>query len=178
MLKLNFPLPVKPICAIIYSSEDYYNKAKLILLKKFGSIDFESEAIDFVFTDYYHDEMGLKLWRKIISFKKLISPHRIVDVKLFTIKIEKKFARDNKRIVNIDPGYINEAKLVLATTKDFSHRIYLGRGIFAEVTLRYDKKEGFVSFSTTFPDYKTPKYHQALLNIRNIYCQQIKPIKL
>lgn len=173
MLVFNKPCLVKLICAVLYSSQEKYSKTKNVLTRKFGPIDFESKEIDFTFTDYYTPEMGKPLWRRFISFKKLVSPEKIVAVKHFCVNLEKKFAPNNKRIVNLDPGYLNESRLILSTTKDFSHRIYLGKGVFAEITLLYQNNQ-FNDFPTTFPDYRTNQYKEILTNIRNLYRQQIK----
>lgn len=168
MLHPQFPLPVKVICAFIYSQEKIYQKVKVILTKKLGKIDFESEIIAFNFTPYYYKEMGQPLFRRFISFQKLQKPEYLIETKLFCMKIEAKFAVEERRIVNIDPGYINSAKLVLATTKDFSHRIYLGKGVFAETTLYFSNGD-FCAFPTTFPDYCTDGYRGIFCSIRLIY---------
>jgi len=178
MLEIQLPLPVKFICGFIYLKEEIYLKSRAILEKKFGKIDFESQRIDFSFTDYYCPEMGKPLYRRFVSFKRLKDPRYFPDIKLFCIKIEKKYSLNQKRRVNIDPGYINDAKLVLTTTKDFSHRIYLAKGIYAEVTL-YFKDKKFSDFLTTFPDYRTKEYKEIFYKIRDIYHRNIKnePIK-
>lgn len=172
MLNLQFPLPVKPICAFIYSEEKFYKKAETFIIKKLGEIDFISPIIDFNHTDYYRPEMGKPLFRRFISFKKLKDPSAFAGIKLFCIKIEKKLAKKGKRGVNIDPGYINEAKLVLTTTKDFSHRIYLNKGIYAEATLAFINGK-FREHPATFPDYRTETYKDIFSNIRNLYRRQI-----
>lgn len=172
MLKTHLPLPVKFVCAFIYTTEEIYQHTKLILEKKFGKIDFESEKIDFNYTDYYSPEMGNPLHRRFISFKKLRRREQFINIKLYCLKLEKKFALNLRRRINIDPGYLTDAKLVLTTTKNFSHRIYLGKGVYAEVTLRY-LKNNFSEFSTTFPDYRTLKYKTIFSNIRKIYHRQI-----
>lgn len=166
------PLPVKFICGFIYTTEEIYQGTKKKLERKFGPIDFESERIDFTSTEYYYPEMGKPLSRRFISFKKLRKPEQFVNIKLYCVKLEKKFALNLHRRINIDPGYINEAKLILTTTKDFAHRIYLGKGIYAEVTLSY-LNGCFSEFPTTFPDYRTPRYKKIFFNIRKIYRQQI-----
>ena len=172
MLKLQIPESVKFICGFIYAREGSYQQTRHVLERKFGPIDYESEKIDFSFTDYYQPEMGSGLKRCFISFKKLRSPEQFISIKLFCIKLEKKFAFKGKRSINIDPGYVNEAKLVLTTTKDFSHRIYLGKGIFAEVTLKF--KEGSFQHSlTTFPDYRTDLYKDIFKAIRKAYRQDL-----
>jgi hypothetical protein len=171
MLNLEFPKQVKPIFGFIYNSEKNYSKAKTILTKKYGKIDFESKRIDFNYTNYYFPEMGKPLFRRFISFLKLKDPSQFIKVKLFSLKIEKKFSKANHRTVNIDPGYLHQAKLVLTTTKDFFHRLYLGKGIYAEVTLFY--KDGRLQhLPTTFPDYRTDDYKKIFWQIRNIYIKQ------
>ncbi len=150
-----------------------YQKTRAILQKKFGKIDFETNCLNFNFTHYYEKEMGAPLSRRFISFAKLKRPDDLVSAKLFCMKIEKKFAKANMRSVNIDPGYLNEAKLVLTTTKDYHHRIYVGRGIFEEVTLYYAKSD-FRNFDTTYPDYRTVEYKNYFRTIRGKYRQDIK----
>jgi hypothetical protein len=173
MLERKLSLPVKFICAFLYREEDIYTATKKILCRKFGKIDFESERIDFNFTDYYEKEMGKPLFRKFLSFAKLPDASNFVKIKLFCIKIEKKLSQNGKRNINIDPGYLTEAKLVLTTTKDYSHRVYLSKGIHAEVTLYYSGGK-FCDFATTYPDYQTAQYKEILLKIRKIYHEQIK----
>jgi hypothetical protein len=175
MLEIKLPLPVKFICAFLYREENIYLAAKKILCRKFGTIDFESERIDFDFTDYYENEMGKPLFRRFLSFVKLQDASAFVKIKLFCIKVEKKFSENGKRNVNIDPGYLTEAKLVLTTTKDYSHRVYLAKGVYAETTLYYNDAK-FCDFNTTYPDYRTAKYKQILLSIREIYHGQLKNI--
>ncbi|MFC1514354.1 DUF4416 family protein [Candidatus Omnitrophota bacterium] len=175
MLELSKPKKVKLVAAFIYASPQTYKKATSSLIKRFGPIDLESKALDFDFTEYYNTEMGSGLKRGFISFKKLIDPGQIVEVKLFTVKLEKRLAIVRKRRINIDPGYVNEAKLVLSTTKDFSHRVYLGKRIFAEVTLIY-KNKGFRSLPWTFPDYRTTTYKNIFTQIRNLYKEGLKSL--
>lgn len=161
---------VKLICGFIFNDLKYVTLAKKILIKKFGPLDFESEDIKFDYTNYYEKELGINLTRKFVSFKKLINPDKLSVIKLFTNSLEDKLSFDKKRTINIDPGYLDLAKLVLATTKDFSHRIYLNKGIFAEITLTYQNKT-FNPHPLTYPDYATPKYIQIFNKIREDYFQ-------
>lgn len=148
---------VKLIIGLI-GKENLFSKVKAKLLTKFGMIDFSSTILAFTSTDYYNREMGSDLKRQFLSFKRLISPDMLPDIKNYTNTLESNFYSGNKRrLVNIDPGYLSIAKLVLATTKDHQHRIYLGKGIFAEVTLRY-KGKTFCSWDWTYPDYCTKEY--------------------
>jgi hypothetical protein len=163
-------IPVKLFVGIITLAQPrLLNRAKKTLEKKFGRIDAESDIWNFDFTDYYQREMGKNLVRQFVSFKKLIDPGRLAHIKTSTNKIEEFFCRKNgTRRVNLDPGYITQSSLVLATTKAFGHRIYLGKGIFAEVTLRYQKGD-FLPHEWTYPDYRTDKYRNFFKKIRKIY---------
>lgn len=175
MLHKRFPLPVKFIIGFIYPREEIYIKTKNILSRKFGNIDFETESFPFNYTDYYEQEMGKGLLKRFISFRKLVNPDKFAKIKSSCVKIESKFSVTGRRQINIDPGYLNEAKLILTTTKDFFHRIYLGKGIYAEVTLYY-KGDNFCDFPTTYPDYRTSEYKNVFLSIRELYRRQVKKI--
>ena len=163
---------VKLIIGLIYRDSRQYLAVKPILLRAFGNIDFESAELPFNYTDYYKKEFGPNLTRRFISFSRLISPATLAAIKVRTIKIERKKNLQGKRAINIDPGYIDMAKLVLASTKDFCHRIYLDRGIFAEITLVY-KKTSFTFWDWTYPDYRTPEYITIFNSIRQTYAQQL-----
>jgi len=165
--------PVKLVIGFISAEEKLFASAQAYLIKKFGKIDFQSKIIPFNFTDYYREEFGLGLKRKFISFKRLIPADELVQIKILANSLEEKFSKGKKRRLNIDPGYLDSAKLVLATTKDFNHRIFLGKGIFAEVTLTY-KKDSFQPFEWTYPDYRSQQYLAIFNGIRAIYRSQIK----
>ena len=173
MGKISKHQPVKLIVGFIFKEGAYFNKAKTILEKKFGSIDFESTALPFVHTDYYEKEFGRDLEKKIISFKRLIKPQSLSKIKVTTNRIEEKLSREGRRRVNIDPGYLDLAKLVLASTKDYKHRVYLNHGIYSEITLFYENNS-FRFWEWTYPDYKTGEYIEIFNRIRKIYGQQIK----
>lgn len=176
MGKIKKAVPVKLIIGFIYKEESVLLQAKKLLLKCFGKIDFESTKCLFNHTDYYEQEFGKDLFRKFMSFSTLIPADKIADIKIFTNAIEKKLAEDSFRKINIDPGYINLSKLVLATTKDYIHRIYLGKGIYAEMTLFYRNKT-FNPWEWTYTDYKTQHYLEIFAKIRELYAKQIQPAK-
>ena len=140
MGKITPAKPVKLIIGFIFKEKKIFNSLKSVLIKHFGEVDFESRIMPFTLTDYYRDEFGSGLKRIFISFRKLIRPQQISGIKILTNKIEEESSCANKRLINIDPGYLDSAKLVLASTKDYVHRIYLGKGIYAEVTLFYQDK--------------------------------------
>ena len=174
MAKIREHEKVKLIVAMISSGEEFFGRVEDALKERFGEIDFASQIIPFNFTNYYQDEMGSGLSRKFICFRNLIYPDRIVDIKIYTNDLERKFSNINRgRNINIDPGYISAAKLVLASAKNFSHRIYLRQGVYAEITLRY-VKGNFKPWEWTFPDYRTDGYIEIFNEIRKIYMKQIK----
>ncbi|MBU4345787.1 MAG: DUF4416 family protein [Candidatus Omnitrophica bacterium] len=173
MGKIKAHQPVKLIVGFIFKEEGTCLKAQASLERRFGRADFQSQALDFIHTGYYEKEFGKGLKRKFISFKKLIAPHTLAKIKIITNQIEKKLSRAGIRRINIDPGYLTLAKLILATTKDYRHRIYLRKGIYAEVTLSYQGKT-FCPWEWTFADYKTVEYIDIFNRIRELYAQQIK----
>ena len=159
---------VKLFSAITFADKNKYQQAKNIIVEQYGSIDLETKIFDFTFTNYYTAEMGKNLYKQFISFQKLIQPEELIDIKLFTNNIEAQFTINNKRIVNIDPGYLTNGNIVLATTKNFSHRIYLGKGIYGDMHMQY-MHNNFVFNNWTYPDYKQPLTIEFLQKVRVIY---------
>ncbi len=154
---------------ILYGDRRAYEDLKEELSIEFGEVDYESEEIDFKWTNYYEDELGDRIKRIFISFSPLISPEQISHIKRVTNRME----GVGKRRINLDPGYISGGKLVLATTKDQAHRIYLGEGIYAEVTLRF--REGkFLPFDYTYPDYRSEEYNAIFIEIRKRYLEELR----
>ncbi len=120
-------------------------------------------------TDYYQKEMGAGLKRHFVFFKNPVQPEGVVEIKLQTIKIEQQYLNDSGgRRINLDPGYLDSAKIVLVSTKDFSHRIYLGNGIYGEVTLLFSGGD-YRELPYTFPDFRTSEYHDVFKKARERY---------
>lgn len=167
---------VKLFCGIIGRNREIIARSRAELIPLLGDIDHESEEMPFDFTNYYTPEMGSGLLRQFVSFKKPGDPRQLAGIKLATNDIEDKFAVtvDGKtiRTVNIDPGYITAANLILATTKDFAHRICIGDGIYAEVTLIF-RKSGLVFFDWTYPDFKSGKYTPFFIETRRRYMEEV-----
>ncbi|MCX5713597.1 MAG: DUF4416 family protein [Candidatus Omnitrophica bacterium] len=160
------------IIGLIYKDEAVLSLVFSALKKLFGSIDFESNALNFNHTDYYQKEFGADLKKRFISFRKLIPPEQLSRIKIKTNRIESKLSTRGARRVNIDPGYLDLSKLLLATTKDYRHRIYIGDGIFAEITLYYQDKS-FKPWEWTYPDYRTLEYIETFNHLREIYRKQV-----
>lgn len=171
--KIGIPKHVKLFVGLITNEISLIERIKDTLMKRFGETDSQSDLLNFDFTAYYDKEMGSDLKRKFLSFKKLISMENINTVKIFTNRLEKKFSAQGKRRINIDPGYISLSKLVLLTTKDYYHRIYLGKGIYAEVTLYY-KDKALKPLEWTYPDFKSDNYIEFFKRVRDAYSSQLE----
>lgn len=147
------------------------------LTKTHGPVALESPVYDFVETEYYQKTMGDDLKKQFIAFEQLVSPEAIVAAKINSNQLEIQCADENDypqpRPVNLDPGYISEAKLVLATTKDRDHRLYIADGIFAEVTLHYRSKT-WCSSRWTYPDYQRADFQQYFHKCRHHLRQQYR----
>jgi hypothetical protein len=154
MAVLRPPKKEKIIAGFIYSSPEDYAASSAILAEKFGAMDFDSGEQYFEHTDYYEAEMGKNLKRRFVSFSALADPSELCAIKIFTNSVEEEFLFPGtpRRRVNIDPGLLSEPKLVLASTKNFTHRIYIGSSIWAEVTLRYIG-DSYTTLEWTYPDY-------------------------
>jgi len=138
-----------------------------------GDTDWVSPPFPFDMTDFYEPEMGEKLTRHLVSIRDLLSPADLVKVKEETLLLEDEWKLEGRRRVNLDPGYIDFNKVVLASLKPGGWKIYLDRGIWADMNLYYSKG-GFLRFGWTFPDFRSGKYDRVLLKIRSIYKDQVK----
>jgi hypothetical protein len=128
------------------------------------------------FTSYYELEMGDKLKKCFVACKALIAPEYLPSLKVNTNALEEKYKLDDKRRINIDPGYITQAKLILATTKNYSHRIYIGRGIFGDVHMQFSNKS-YQAQPWTYPDYKDEKNVTFFNSVRQRYLEQLADFK-
>jgi len=163
MGEIRKPLPVKLFVGMLSPEPALFDVCAEILREEYGPFDCRSEVLPWDKTDYYRDEMGAGIVRTFIFFERLFDPADLPKIKLFTNGIEKDFAAQEgtvlRRRINLDPGYVTEAKVVLATTKDFAHRVYIGSSIYAEVTLTYSAQDRrFTSFDYTYPDFRTDAY--------------------
>ncbi len=162
---------VKLFVGMLYPSKSWFEWALDRLQERFGEIDLISDEWDFVWTDYYKD-ISPHLKRRFVSFSHLYSLEGLYKAKIISNRIEELSGSDDKsRNVNLDPGYIDGARLVLYSTKDHAHRIYIAEGIYAEVTLRFIKGS-FVDFDYTYFDYRSSEYKQFFVRVRELYLKQ------
>jgi len=198
MWELKEPKPVKLIVGILAANEDALGAAAEAVGKETGKIDLKSEVWPFTQTDYYENELGTNALRQFVSIEKLIDPGKLSEIKHKTNKMEQELAEEIGRAklgkppaelganqygkiiikqlprpVNLDPGFIEPSKLILASTKNFSHRIYIGNKMYAEVTLMYEKGN-WRHLEWTFPDYRQQKYHEFFNKVRSRLMEQLK----
>ena len=165
--------PVKLIVSLFSGESRLLDDAIRALSEKYGKVDFISASAPFAYTDYYTKEFGNSLIRRLVAFDRLIRPDSLPDVKLWTNSLERRLSVEGRRRVNIDPGYIAKAHLLLATGKGYSHRPYLRDGIYADLTLIYRNK-AFQSLPWTYPDYAGEEMIGMLTRIREKYGLQMK----
>jgi hypothetical protein len=159
------PSSVKLFAGIMYDENLEIGPVVGAMEERCGKTELVFGPIPFSWTDYYAPEMGRRLQKQYRCFSGLVRRDELPDIKLWTNRLEQEYALEGRRQVNIDPGYMARDKLVLATTKDFYHRLYLGKGIYGEVTLHF-QKGAFRHFSWTYPDYKDTRVQEFLIKVR------------
>ncbi len=138
-----------------------------------GPVDWVSPELFFDRTKYYAGEMGWPLHRRFVAFKKLVPPNQLIELKLKTNTIEQQDLIDGNRRINIDPGYISAERLILVTGKNFTHRVYLSRGVYADLTLIFQKGR-FEPLKWTYPDYADPDMIRFFNELRTRYMVQLR----
>jgi len=167
------PTAVKLIASLLAGDPALLAEAESALERQMGQIDYRSELLPFEHTDYYAAEFGPHLTRQIVTLGQLVGPEELPAIKRQTNDLEWNMAGEGRRRVNIDPGYVSLSKLVLATTKDHAHRLYLGQGIYGEVTLAYQRGR-FRPWPWTYPDYGSERMCALFLQIRDRYKKQLR----
>ena len=168
--------PAKLIVGALSAFPEAWAAARARLVERYGPIDLEAGPLDFHFTNYYAEEMGAGLRRWFAAFARLVAQEELSAVKAETNRLEAELVSPDwpvARAVNLDPGYLVPGKLVLATTKDQAHRLCIGGGLFAEVTLRYSGGR-FVANEWTYPDYRSEPYHQFFTRVREALRAQLR----
>ncbi len=175
MAKASPPPAVKLICGMISADEALFLRARDELSRRFGTIDIVSDVMDFDFTHYYDAEMGSPLKRQFVAFGPLANPDTLAAAKVATNEMEDGLGADRaalaeavrnvQRPINLDVGYVESGKLVLASMKNFSHRVYLRDGVYAEVTLMY-QRTAWRTLPWTFSDYGSGRYWPFLNAVR------------
>ncbi len=170
-------LPVLRFCGLLAGDADQLAAARNELSQWYGPIHYATEPIAFNFTEYYTPEMGPHLLRQWVRFSTLFAPDQLARCKLETnmseILLARQLASAVRRPVNIDPGYVTRSKVVLASTKDHGHRIYLEQGVYAEVTLHWTAA-GWGFSPWTYADHQTPTATKFFTECRQYYFRQLQ----
>ena len=172
MAEVTSPQLVQLLVGVIYSAADLLRPLEECMVERIGPIECKSAVYDFDVTDYYREEMGTDLGRVFYAFRNLIDPAEIVGVKIAAELIEQAYAKGGRRRVNLDPGYMDFYKLVLASNKFLGHKVYLGKGVYADPTLYYDR--GWKPYEWGFPDFKSGRYDAFLTAVREGYKAKIR----
>jgi hypothetical protein len=166
------PQAAKLVIGVFTNDQQLFDPVLERLTELFGDIDLMSSWIPFDYTSYYEQEMGPGLMRRMAAFKTLIDQSSLSAIKLKTNAIERDLSKSENRNINIDPGYMLRERFVLATGKNFAHRIYIGDHIYADLTLIFSKGV-FQSQPWTYPDYKAIDIQSFLYRVRNKFIQDI-----
>ena len=167
------PKPAKLIIGAFMRDKNLIEPVARRLVDQYGPIDLISGWLSFDYTNYYEPEMGPALVRRMMAFEKLIAQDTLADIKHFTNGIEAEYREGESRCINIDPGYLLHERFVLATGKNFTHRIYIGKEIYADLTLIY-QKDAFRPLPWTYPDYNSSDMITFLGQARKKYIQDLR----
>ena len=173
MSKPQDPKPAKLIIGLFTKDRALFEPLVDELVSRFGSLDLVSPWMPFDYTSYYEQEMGRPLFRRLVVFKSLIAQLDLAGIKLGTNRLEDRYAQNERRRVNIDPGYLLNERFVLASGKNFSHRIYIGDRIYADLTLIY-QRGAFEKLPWTYPDYADQPIISFLVQARAKYAADLK----
>ncbi len=169
------PAPARLLLSVITPRKALMPELATHLTARFGPVDLSSRWFDFDYTAYYHPEMGAPLYRRMLGFRDLIDQEQLAPIKLATNLLERDYSLGVNRQINLDPGYLLRERFVLATGKNFTHRIYLQQGIYADLTLIYQKGR-FQCLPWTYPDYAAPEMLEFLEEARRGYITTLKSI--
>ena len=167
------PQPAKLVIGILMNDKSLLDGVFRHLEQLFGRIDMVSNWMTFDFTTYYATEMGDTLHRRMLAFKRLVDQTSLAMAKLATNDVEKKYTEDGRRSVNIDPGYLLNERFVLATGKNYTHRIYIGSGIYADLTLVFQRGD-YQSLPWTYPDYRSEPVISFLKQVRKKFAWDLR----
>lgn len=170
------PASVKYFAGLLCGDHKQLGEVECALAEVAGVVEMRSAAFPWTFSTFYEEEMGSGLLRRFLSFVPLASPENLPVIKGATQRIEDTYrdAAGNRR-VNLDPGYLDRHKVVLASTKNAGQRIYLREGIYAEATLLY-RHAGFHGFEYTYKDYLSPQALEFFSRVRGRYLAQLRQI--
>ena len=174
-MKAEQPQPVKYFVGALYSDQKLLDQATQLCIEKMGEIDHFSQPFPFDVTSYYNEEMGTPIFRIFFSLNELRSPGDLALLKLKCNELESRLSVDGSRKVNLDIGYLDFHKMVLASAKYNGQKIYLDHGIYADPTLIFESGK-FSALENTFPDFRSGVYNTFFNTLRQSYKTQIRDL--
>ena len=169
------PQPAKLVVGLFLKDKTLLPGLAAELEDRFGPVELVSPWMSFDYTAYYETEMGAPLFRRALAFRDMIAQDGLARIKRATNAIEQAHMVEGRRRVNIDPGYLLLARFVLATGKDYSHRIYIGEGIYADLTLIFERG-AFRPLPWTYPDYADRPLRDFLQRVRGKYAGDLNRV--
>ena len=171
------PKPAKYFVALLSSDADLLTTVETVLSAVLSPIDLRSDVVPWSASSFYAKEMGAALLRRFLAFAALQSPETLAAIKLETQRVEDQYrsAASGGRRVNLDPGYLDAYKVVLASTKNAGQRVYLRDGIYGEATLLYHDA-GFHGLEYTYRDYLWPEALAFFADLRALYLSQLRQL--
>jgi hypothetical protein len=160
----------------LFSSAAIFSAAEEDLGEVFGRVLFKSPTVQWDYSEYYNTELKPPLLRNFLFFEEVVDPPCLVEAKLAAMEMEKKFSVNGRRLINLDPGYLTLAKTVLASRKNYSHRINLGKGIFAELELFF-RHGRFNPMPYTYADYRDGRFLGFFATARELFKKSLEAKK-
>ncbi len=156
--------------ALMWKDYEKLKEVEDVLSNVYGKKVNETDEFSLQYSKYYEKEMGEGLKKKFILIDNIVEKDRLLDIKLTSMEIEKRFSINGNRTVNIDPIYLDDYQVVVVSKKDKGSRIYLGKGVFAELELLYHHGS-FQPLIWTYLDYKDniPFFNE----VRKYYLQRV-----
>jgi len=159
------PPSARLLVSAIYREEGRFEEVLTSLQARLGPVERTSGPFLFDRTDYYEKEMGAPLYRRFVVMERLVPREALAAAKIGAEELEREFSENGMRTVNLDPGLLTEENFLLATGKNYSHRVYLRDGVFADLTLMYQKGE-YRPLPWTYPDFTSPGIRAFLAEVR------------
>lgn len=169
MSKRRIPAPALLVCSLLSACmSEVYEPVLKFLEERWGPVEFVSRDIPFLETGYYDRELGTPIVRRFLGFETLLPLDGLAEAKLWASEVEAQFTENGRRLVNVDPGLLTQERLVLASFKNFTHRIYQGQGVWADLTLIWQGGD-WVILPWTYRDYVNEEMRSVLTELRERY---------